>query len=69
MSVLVLSLQYSSADENYWHHAYNESMLADDYHSFNTFNLFSISVENDDLNFDEFITNCKAIINASTSDK
>lgn len=69
MSVLALLPQYSSADENYGHHTHNESMLVDDHHSFNTFNLFSMSVENDDLNFDEFITNCEAISHASTSDK
>ena len=69
MSVLALPPQYSLADENYGHHAHNESMLADDHHSFNTFNLFSMSVENNDLNFDEFITNCEAINHASTSDK
>ena len=44
-------------------------MLADNRDFFNTFNLSSISVENNDLNFDEFITNCKAISHASNSDK
>ncbi len=69
MSVLALRPQYSSADENYGHHAHNESILADHHHSFNTFNLSSMSVENDDLNFDEFITNCEAICHASICDK
>lgn len=44
-------------------------MPADDRNSFNTFNLSSMSVENNNLNFDEFITNCKAISHASNSDK
>ncbi len=69
MSVLALLPQYSSANENYGHHAHNESMLADDHHSFNTFILSSITVENNDMNFDEFITNYEAISHASTSDK
>ena len=69
MSVLAISPQYSLADENYGHYAHNESMLADNCNFFNTFNLFSISVENNDLNFDEFFTNCKAISHASNSDK
>lgn len=44
-------------------------MPANDRDSFNSFNLSSISVENDDLNFDKFITNCKAISHTSNSDK
>lgn len=44
-------------------------MLADNCDSFNTFNLFFMSVENNDLNFNEFITNCKAINHASNFDK
>ncbi len=69
MSVLALPPPYSSADGNYRHHAHNESILADDNHSFNTFNLNSMSVEKNDLNFDEFITNCEAICYSSTTDK
>lgn len=44
-------------------------MLANDFDFLNTFNLFFISVENKDLNFDEFIANCKTISHASNSDK
>lgn len=44
-------------------------MLDDDHDSFNAFNLSSMSVQNDDLNFDELITNCEAISHASTSGK
>lgn len=69
MNVLTLFPQYLSTDESYGHYAYNESMLADDCDFFNIFNLFSISVKNNNLNFDEFITNCKVISHASNSDK
>lgn len=69
ISVLALPLQYSSADKNYGHYAHNKSMLADDCDSFDTFNLSSILVQNNDLNLDEFITNCKIISYASNSDK
>ena len=69
MSVLVLPAQSSSADENYRHHSHNESLLADDHDSFNIFNLSSMSVENDHLNFDELMTNCEAISHVYTSDK
>lgn len=69
MSILALLPQYSSADENYGHYPYNKSMLADNHDFFNTFNLFFISVKNNDLNFDEFIINYKAISHASNSDK
>lgn len=66
MSVRALPSQYSSADKSYGRNAYNGSILADDYHSFNTFNPSLISDENDDLNFDEFI---KAISHGSTPNK
>lgn len=68
MIVLAFPPKYSSADKNYRHYAYNKSILANDYDFFNTFNLSSILVKNDDLKFDEFITNCKAISHASNSD-
>lgn len=67
MSILALPSQYSSVDENYGHHTHNESLLADDHHSFYAFDISSIPVENNDLNFDEFITTCEAISHASTS--
>ena len=44
-------------------------MLADDRDFFNTLNLFFISVKNNDLKFDEFITNYKAISYAFNFDK
>ena len=69
ISVLALPSQYLLADENYGHYAHNKSMLADDCDSFNTFNLSLMSVENNDLNFDELIANCKTISHASNSDK
>lgn len=69
MSLLALLLQYSSADKNYGYYTYNKSILADDCDFFNTFNLFFISIENKDLNFDGFIINCKAFSHASNSDK
>lgn len=54
MSVLALPSQRN---------AYNGSILADEHHSFNTFDPSLISDENDDLNFDEFI---KAISHGSS---
>ncbi len=69
MSVLAFPPQCSSTDDNHGHNAHNESMLADDHHFLNTFSLSLMSVENDNLNFDEFITNCEAVSHASTSDK
>lgn len=51
------------------HYAYNKFILVDNCNSFNTFNYFFILVENNDLNFDEFIINCKTISHTSKSDK
>lgn len=61
MTVFALFPQYLSINKNYRYYTKNESMLANDYDFFSIFNLFSILVKNNNLNFDEFITNCKAI--------
>lgn len=69
MSILALPSYYSSVNDNYGHHSYNESLIPDECCSFYAFDSSSMSVENHDLNFDEFITNCKAISHLSTSDR
>lgn len=44
-------------------------LLIDDHDFLNTFNFSSMLVENNNLNFNEFITNCKAINHIFTFDK
>lgn len=44
-------------------------MLADNCDLFNTCNLFSILIENNDLNFDKFIKNYEAISHMSNFNK
>lgn len=68
MSVLALPSYYLSANENYGHHSHNKSLIPDKSHSFHAFDSSFMLIENDDLNFDEFITNCKAINHADQAE-
>lgn len=52
--------------KNHEPNAYSGSMLSDNL-SFNTFDFSLVPDANDDLNFDEFITNCEAINYESSS--
>lgn len=69
ISVLALPSYYSSENENYGRNTYNEFLILDGRYFFHVFDSFSISVEDDDLNFDKIITNCKAISHISVSDR
>lgn len=69
ISILTLLSLYLLVDESNRYYTYNISLLANDYYSFYVFDYFSISIKKNDLNFDEYIRNYKAISHASTSDR
>ena len=64
MSILSHSLSNPLADISYEQNACNGSMLADE-SSFKAFDFVAKNVNND-LNFDEFITNCKVVTHESS---
>lgn len=69
MSVLAVISYYSSANKNYEHHTHNKSLISDEHYFFHAFDSFSMLVENNDLNFNEFIINCKVINYTSISNR
>lgn len=68
ISVFAFLFYYSSIDENDEHHTHNKSSILNKHHFFHESDFLFTLIRNDDLNFNEFIINCKAIHYASTFD-